>query len=122
MTAETDRADALKAAIQDIARDLEADLGKLSRFRGISDPTSPGMSFRDPGADIVAYEKQKADFPGPVRRTLDAYRLPLAKAHRVVGQNTSGATRSELLGLVASIQAITNLDDAAALVVTFEEN
>lgn len=121
MTAELDRAAALGAAVRDIARDLEADLGKLSRFRGVTNGSTSAPSFRDPGADIASYEKQKADFPGRVEHTIDAYRHVLATANRVIGQTTTGTTRIEILGLLTAIQDIRNHDDAAALVATFEE-
>lgn len=125
MTAYTDRADALGAAIRDIARDLEADLGKLTRYRGGSQPTA-GVRFRDPGADITSYEKQKAEMPGRVEHTIASYEVAIAEARAGVSspEPESAADRTrrlELVRLIDQIQSVTSHDDAAALVSTFEE-
>lgn len=121
MTTLTDRTAAIKAATRDIARDIEADLGKLQRFRGTTDGATAGPSFRDPGPDVATYEKQKADSPGRVEHTLNTYLPALARA-RSTASGTAAPGRSELLALVDNIQAVRNHDDAAALVATFEEN
>lgn len=131
MTAETDRAAALKAAIQDIARDLEADLGKLTRYRGTSTPSSSGVSFKDPGADVAEYASQKS--AGSALMILRGYRAITRGAFEALaghadswgvggGVPVTGASRAQLVELIDAIEAIRNHDDAVALVGTFEEN
>lgn len=117
MTEFADRADALEAAIQDLARDIEAELAILSRYRGTTNPSSDGPTFRDPGAGLAAYEAQKAAHPGRVQATLDRYRPALSMARDAVG-SVDAAHRAELLALLQQIAEIRSHDDAAALVAT----
>lgn len=123
MTTYTDRAGAMKAALQDVARDIEADLGKLARYRG-SHPNTDAPWFRDPGPDVATFEKQKGDTPGRVQRTVNSYGAALSQARDMIPNGAANseerALRSELIDLVDSIRQITNHADAADLVGTFE--
>ncbi|WP_022891238.1 hypothetical protein [Agromyces subbeticus] len=116
------RAEALEAALYDLARDVEADLGTLGRFRGISNPSSEGYEFRDPGPNREAFELQKIEHPGRVEHTLNQYRSALAHARDAIGQLSAGDDRAALIDLHNRIAEIRTHDDAAGLVATFEEN
>ena len=125
MTVFTERADAVEAAIRDLARDIEADLGKLTRFRGRTGATS-GPEFRDPGDNLTQYAQQKATFPGRVEHTLATYRPEVGAARDTAmslpaTEAGEHARLLELVELVQSIAAVQTHDDAAALVATFEE-
>lgn len=125
MTAYTDRADALEAAIRDIARDLEADLEKLTRFRGSSSPATKGITFKDPGPTLATYEKQKEAAPGRVQFTINSYAAALSGARDAAGGGELASPedrirRVELVQLIAQVSAVASLEDAAALIASFE--
>lgn len=129
MTTYLDRCAAVTAALQDLARDLEADLGKLARARGTSDGTTKSLaSLRDPGPDLETFAKQKAQHPMAsglsvlrvTRAYGDAAELagPMVHANAPAGDDL--AARTTVHDLIASIRAVRNHDDATALVASFE--
>lgn len=130
MTAFTDRADAVEAAIQDVARDIEADLGKLTRYRGRDEASgssvSSGPAFRDPGASVATLEAQKTQHPGRVEHTLSTYRAVIGRARETAAAlpATNAGERSrrlELVELAGTLTTLTTHDEAVALVASFEE-
>ncbi len=130
MNGYTDRCAAVTAALQDLARDLEADLGKIARFRGTADAsTSHVAHFRDPGPDVATFERQKTDYPSTsstsVGTTLYAYRAAANDASQMVHISAPAsedrAARDGVLALIEAIQAVETHDDAIALVATFTE-
>lgn len=121
MTSSTDRAAALTAAVKDIARDLHADLGKLSRYRGTDDPSSNDPTFKDPGPDLAIYERQKAEAQIDAEPTLTRYRAILTAARHLAGSVTDTTARGALLQLIQAAHDVDSLATAAALVATFEE-
>ncbi|WP_100811966.1 MULTISPECIES: hypothetical protein [unclassified Microbacterium] len=128
MTDYTDRADALKTALQDVVRDLEADLGKLARHRGRTNATTSGPSFRDPGPNRHTYNQQRSEHPGRVQATVDSYRPAFSTARDLIGNALQEAStgpertiRTQLIDTTTAAAAITTHDDARTLVATFEE-
>lgn len=125
MTAFTDRADAVEAAIRDLARDLESDLAKLGRHRGTTASADNGIRFRDPGPDLETYTKQKSDHPGSPRQTVERYRAAIGEARHAIPSDAATtqerARQHELHTLIDHLAAVTNHDEASALVATFEQ-
>lgn len=130
MSTYLDRCAAVTAALEDLARDLEADLGKLARTRGAgSETTEQLVSFRDPGPDLESFEKQKTSHPTAggmsvvrvTRAYANAAKLagPMVHANAPTGEDL--AARTAVHDLIAAINAVHNHDDATALVATFDE-
>lgn len=124
MNTYSDRAAALKAALRDLARDLEADLGKQARSRGTTTPGANGYQFRHPGDDLASFERQKAEvsYDGPAR-VLNAYRAAISQAREAIPQDAKTSDeldlRTELIELVDDISQVANHGDAELLVATF---
>ncbi len=130
MSTYTDRCAAVTAALQDLARDLEADLGKLARTRGTAEAGANRLAhLRDPGPDIASFERQKVDHPSTrtmtVGKILDSYRAAASTAQTMVHDPAPAggdlAARTAVLALIAAIQAVESHDDAIALVATLPE-
>jgi hypothetical protein len=126
----THRCAAVTAALQDLARDLEADLGKLARWRGHVDGSSnPIAHLRDPGVDLDEFSQQRSEFSSrqgvTVGATLTAYRAAASTAQPMVHDPAPAgadlAARTAVFDLIEAIQAVENHDDAIALVATFTE-
>ena len=118
---DTDRAAALTAAVRDLARDLQAELAILARYRGTDTPSTGARTFKDPGPDLATYERQKAEAPGNVRRLMASYRALLDAVRGHAGSLSSPTLRGELLTLIASVSAVSALDEATELVDSFGE-
>ncbi len=130
MSTYTDRCAAVTAALQDLARDLEADLGKLARTRGtMFGSTRQTAHLRDPGPDIAEFERQKLEHPSTstmsVGKALRSYRAAASTAggmvHISAPAGEDRAARDAVLALIDAIQAVESHDDAIALVATFTE-
>lgn len=130
MSTYTDRCHAVTAALQDLARDLEADLGKLARTRGTTEASTDRLAhLRDPGPDVATFERQKNDHPSTrtmtVGKIVDSYRAAADTAKAMVHhEGPEGAdlvARTAVYDLVAAIQGTESHDDAIALVATFTE-
>lgn len=128
MTEYTDRAAAVTAALQDLARNLEADLGKLARNRGGGTASTSSLAIlRDPGPNLASFAQQKIDNPSTRTLTVDAvlrsYSAAADQAKAMVHANAPAgddlAARTAVLNLIAAIQNVTNHDDAVALVATY---
>jgi hypothetical protein len=118
------RCAAVTAALQDLARDLEADLGKAARCRGRVDPSSGPLAWlRDPGANLDAFNLQLANFAHTPDRVLSAYSHAALNARTFVhAEGIAGpdlTARAEVFDLIEAIQQVTNHADAAELVATF---
>lgn len=129
MTEYTDRAAAVTAALQDLARDLEADLGKLARNRGSETASTSALArFRDPGPDLASFAQQKIDNPSTRTLSVDsvvrsysaAADQARAMAHANAPMGEELAARTAVMSLIAAIQSVRNHDDAVALVAAFE--
>lgn len=118
---DTDRAAALTAAVRDLARDLQAELAILARYRGTDTPSTEARTFMDPGPDFATYERQKSAASGSVRQLLASYRALLDAARNHAGSLSSPTLRGELLTLIKSVASIGALAEATALVDSFEE-
>jgi hypothetical protein len=119
-----DRCAAVTAALQNLARDLEADLGKAARQRGRVDPSSSPLAWvRDPGANLDAFNLQLANFSHAPERVLSAYAHAALNARTFVhAEGISGSditVRTGVLDLIEAIQQVTNHADAVELVATF---
>jgi len=110
------RAQALLAALKDLARDLEADLAKAARYRGYNgSTTSLGTPYRDPGETLDRFEEQKATFVPPLSDLIASYRSTAGQyAERLM--DLSPDDRATIIELKDRIQSVTTHDDAAALV------
>ena len=124
MSAYTDRCEAVTAALQNLARDLEADLGKITRWRGTTDGSTSRLShFRDPGPDLATFNRQLVENTRPVSELLASYATTAAESKGMV---YTGATtgpeltaRGAVYDLADAIAAVTNHQEAADLVASF---
>lgn len=129
----TDRCAAVTAALQDLARDQEAYLGIVSRKRGI--PEGAGL-LGDPGEDLNAFNRQKAEnaphawiwlYKERVGRAgiLQRFRVAASAAKAMVHISAPAGedltARNGVLALIEAIEAVESHDDAIALVATFTE-
>lgn len=128
MTEYTDRAAAVTAALQDLARNLEADLGKLARHRGSETASTSALaSLRDPGPNLASFAQQKMDHPSTrelsvgsvVRAYSAAADQARAMVHAGAPMGEELAARTAVMSLIAAIQSVRTHDDAVALVATF---
>ena len=129
MSTYLDRCAAVTAALEDLARDLEADLGKLARSRGKADATTDSLaSLRDPGPDLESFERQKAENTTAgglsaiklTRAYGDTARHAAGMVHANAPSGEDLAARTAVFDLIESIQNVHTHDDAVALVATFE--
>lgn len=130
MTEYIDRTAAVTAALQDLARDLEADLGKLARNRGTETGSTNALAvLRDPGPDLTSFAQQKIDNPSTRSLSVDAvvrsYNAAADQAKAMVHKNAPMgeelAARTAVVSLVEAIQSVKTHDDAIAIVATFTE-
>lgn len=113
-----DRASAIEEALRDLARDLEADLGKAARFRG----NSEAGPFRDPGANVAELAKQRAEHTPPTTPLFESYRARAAVARDWPTTPRNPAeweARDRIFTLIDRIVAVSTHTEAADLVATF---
>lgn len=124
MSAITDKAAAVKAALQDYARDIEADLGKQARALTANPNWEFVQPFNDVGPTLAAYQADRARY-SPYPHRLSHYQRNAAGARDAilrVGAPETTAERTayaEILALLDSINTIRTHPDAVALVATF---
>lgn len=124
MTIYTDRCAAVTAALRNLARDFEADLGKAARFRGYDGSTVRGAYLRDPGENLDVFQRQLVEHGATPTPILDAYRNTAKDArglvHPAAAAGAETDARNAVFALADAIQQVHNHDDAVALVATFE--
>jgi len=128
MTAYTDRAAAVLEAVRDVARDLEADLAKMARSRGTTEPTTERLAplWRDPGKTLAEYLAQKTEHVRSPERLIAAHHDAAVRLRDLLiydGHLTSAEleARGQVITLADTIGTISNHAEAAKLVATFPE-
>lgn len=124
MTDYTDRCAAVKAAVQDHARDLEADLGKIARNCGHNVNWNDVQPIGDPGRNVAEYEETKGWYPVDDSR-LRSYQNVVSAATDFLGSSVpltgpEKAARDDCIILITAIEQIKTHGDAVALVASFE--
>lgn len=124
----TDRVAALNTALEDYARDMEADLGKIARNRVRNPNWEFVQLFEDPGHDIAAQHAHVASgFDSSGTRRREEYQLNINAVVDLIYRGVDIATltapekaaASALRAKVTAFKAIRSLSEATAFVATF---